>query len=405
MIDGLLKVGGKDLNGLAKSFSIGQNGELKTSGSPQKNLFLGYKPEPFETGYTGVYGIFGVQIEQAITRSLVPAQRYDNGVFASNGVLYYLVDDSLYLNSLVSFSLITGEVKKVKLTQQPSAKKQATIIGLGANIVVVNNLGVGEMFKATTLEKVKDITWDILAYEDGVKKLSTNPNYIYNTQIREGDGVTHVLTANRVTTYDADGLELNNVKLSVALDDLTVCVRTIISFSATATQFFISGTFDGNATNKTAMIVVIDRATNLVTQKIKVGDSSIGASLPVAIASNSAGLITIGRNTGKMYKWTDTAGVWSIGAEPFSTLPDISSANTTSMFITNNNDLMAIRTESSVNLVDVKTGSLLWSVQLTAKSSSAGIWFDGMGHLCFADDKGVVYVVNQFMQVQGYGVR
>lgn len=404
MSDSLLKVGGKDLDGLARSFTIGQNGELKTSGSPQKNLFLGYRPEPFESGYTGVYGIFGVQIEQATTRSLIPAQRYDNGNFASNGIIYYIDGVSTSIINLISLNLITGETKKIQLAQQPNGKREATIIDMGTNIAVVNNQGVGELFDAATLTKIKDITWDVLAYEDSGKWLASNPNYIYNTQIRESSGVTHVLTSHRVTTYDTDGIELSNIKLSEVLDDLTAFVRTIISFSATATQFFISGVFEGNAENKTSMIVVIDRATKLVTQKIKVGDSSIGALLPVAIANNSSGLITIGRNTGAMYKWTDTAGVWSKDAEPFLTLPEITSANATSMFVTNNNDLMAIRTERTVNLVDVKTGSLLWSVQLTAKSSSSGIWFDGMGHLCFADDKGVVYVVNQFMQVQGYGV-
>lgn len=406
MSDKLLKVGGINYEKVAKPLVLGSFGEVKTTQYPNTSFFMGSVNEPTQDNHVGSYGVFGVEVIATDYRGVNYSQRYDNQLYARNGSIYYLSTKDILGDFYLNFrSLVSNKESSVKLAAPvPSGNFMCTIIGLGNNIAVIGREGKGQLFNASTLEFISNVEWDTLAYVKNGNSLTSNPNNFYNIQVRDA-GNTYVLSAHRISKYSDDAVKVSSTEISTILGDATAYLNGIRNFAATKEHFFVSATIAGATTtaNNGSCIIVIKRSDMSLVKLLQDGKGIPRTLTPIAIASNNFGMHTIERSTGDVYRWTIIGNEVTYELSPRFTLNDF--ATTSPLFVVSEGSHVAVRTTSALYLLDMGTMSLVWAVAADAVGGNGEVWFDGLGHVCFADKNQNVIVVNKFLQVQGYGVK
>lgn len=406
----LLKVGGIDYNKQAKPLHIGKFGEINTKQYPNMSNFLGSVNEPISDGHIGSFGVFGVEVVRTGVRLPTPVnQRYDIGIRSVNGSVYFIskADKDTDMYRLDFFSLSSGESGSTALWYSSGGAYPSTIIDFSDKIAVVNREGVGELFLKSDLTKVKDIKWDKTAYVDGSKTLSSNPTAMVNT-VLYGDGEVHVLSANQINTYDLSAVEKSKIKFSELFEDQGVYFSSLRSFVQDKYFIYVSGVLSGGSTSLNgSCIAIIRKSTKKLVKLLNKSGDYPSSTTPVAVASEDFGLYTIERSTGLMYKWTVTESTetFEFGEAPVLEVADDISTSNAAMFIDVDGSQVAIRTGTRLALIDIDIMNHVWLVKSKASAITGSVSFDGLGHVVFEEDNGTMFIVNKFLQVQGYGVK
>lgn len=411
MAESLLKVGGVNDTKLATPLALSENGHLRTNQFPATSFYLGDLKEPTADGHVGAYGIFGIEVLRDDYKGAIFASRYQSGVLAKLGRYYFVTCETIPggLNVwLTMVNTLTQERKTIVEDSYPpttgGANYPLTIIDLGANIAVVNQLGVGTLYNANTLAKVGTLAWDALAYNKNSKQLTNNSSSHPNIQYRDANGTTTaVLSAHRITEYNQDGTRNRYADVSTILGDANAYFSAIRNFDANSKYFFITANISDSTTGNGWSIIIVKRSDFSLVKIIQSTAEIPRQVMPIAIASaQDEKFYTVEVSSGDIFAWSISGNVVTyddvaIGSLGFTT-------NIASIFAIRKNGLTLMRTVNGIYLYDFDSAKLMWSLQIPTVGQNGTAHFDGFGHILFGGVDNNLMLVSQYLQLQGYGV-
>lgn len=412
MSNNLLKIGGISPENTAVPFQVGSLGALKTNQYPSTSFFLGAVDEPTTDNHVGAYGVFGLEVLRTSHRGGTLFNRYHSTFLAKKGKYYYIstnVDGSgsgavayYYINmvDVVSQDVVTKEIEGVA----SGTYRPLTVIDLGTNIAVVDQLGVGSIYSASTLKKVGDTNWDVVAYNKDGNELTSNVNTYPTIQVR-GASSTFVLSAHRLTEYSDDGTKKTH-KTVESWIGTGGYIRTIRNFDANNKYFFITASISGGTFTEGYAIIIVKRSDLSLVKVIQDVSELPKTVVPTAFASDSDEIFyTIEGVNGNMYKWVISGNTATVDPDIKDSLNVVIGENITSYFTHHKNGLTLIRTLGKVYLYDFNNLELKWVLAMPTTGPNAACWFDGFGHVLFGDSENNLLLTSQYLQVQGYGVK
>lgn len=411
MTNSLLKVGGVTDKKTALPISLSDAGHLRTNQFPSTSFYLGKLNEPTADGHIGAYGIFGLEVLRTDYKGEVFHNRYQSAVLAKKG-RYYFVSVVSGVGTMTPYVTMVDTVSQERKTVVESSYNPSTggssypltIIDLGSNIAVVNQIGVGTIYNASSLDKVGDVAWDQTAYVRGGVQLASSALSHPNIQYRDSNSaVTSVLSAHRISQYNVDGTLASYVDIETIIGETGAYLQSIRHFDANSKYFFITASLAGTANNNGLAIIIVKRSDFSLVKIVKSSAEIPRTLVPVAFASSSdEKFYTVEVSTGDIYSWTITGSVVvfdeaSIGSFGFTN-------NISSIFAIRKDGITLMRTVNGVYLYNFDENKLMWSLDIPTIGQNGTAHFDGFGHVMFGDSDNNLLLVSQYLQLQGYGV-
>lgn len=379
----LLKIGGSTDNGTASGVALNNFGAVKTVQYPNKSYFLGSVIEPKEQGFIGAYGVMGLEV--VATYPIRPIDAYANTNFADarNGHVAYIAKSGT--DSYINFVDMAGSVSWSKKLRTVVGEWVCAYLTPTTVIAVANNGG----FSVYDIKTAQVVHTGVLTIANATTDLPLG------SFIRQDD--THVYFM----------VNKGIIKATHDLKTLTVKNWSELLNSAPATQKVMGTALIGNniyisATDSPSRIIVINKTDLSLLAEVNAASLNLTGAVPTvfAVGSTLYGLTS----DNKLHKLKFAANALSI--EATYEINGLSIDHSNRLKISTTPDGFVLVSSPTANTLFSATAlELLWSLNNTVRYFGCFAAFDGYGHCIFNHGTDKLVMVNNFLQVQGYGVK
>lgn len=379
----LLKIGGSTDNGTASGVALNNFGAVKTVQYPNKSYFLGSVIEPKEQGFIGAYGVMGLEV--VASYPIRPIDAYANANFADarNGHVAYIAKNGT--DSYINFVDMAGSVSWSKKLRTVPAEWVCVSITPTTIIALANN-GAYSVYDIKTAQ---------VLFTGGLTVANAPDQLAIGSFCRQDS--THIYFA----------VDKGIIKASHDLQTVTSKTWSEILTGAPATQkvtgtALVGDNFYVSVTDSPSRVIVISKANLTKLAEVNAASLNLTGAAPTVFATGSTlyGL-TFDNKLHKLKFETNTLFI-----EATYEINGLSLDYSNRLKISTTPDGLVLVSSPTANTLFSATAlELMWSLSNAVRYFGCFSAFDGYGHCIFNHGADKLVMVNNFLQVQGYGVK
>lgn len=380
----LLKIGGSTDNGTASGVALNNFGAVKTVQYPNKSYFLGSVIEPKEQGFMGAYGVMGLEV--VASYPIRPINAYANANFADarNGHVAYIAKNGT--DSYINFVDMAGSVSWSKKLRGEVVGEWVCVSITPTTIIALTNNGFYSVYDIKTAQVLFT----------GRLTVANAPNQLMIGSFCRQDS-THIYFA----------VDKGVIKASHDLQTITPKTWSEILTGAPEAQkvtgtALVGDNFYISASDNPSRIIVINKTDLSLLAEVNAASLNLTGPVPTvfAIGSTLYGLTT----DNKLHKLKFETNALFI--EATYEINGLSLDYSSRMKISTTPDGFVLVSSPTANTLFSATAlELMWSLSNTVRYFGCFAAFDGYGHCILNHGTDKLVMVNNFLQVQGYGVK